>query len=784
MSRFISFKWMAASFILCLVFAGFSNADTFTVTNLDDLGAGSLRQAVLDANANENGPGVVDEIVFADGVAGTIEFDMEKLEEAAAAEPASGNEMKITDDVNIIGPGKDVITIDAKNQAQIFNIEGSIIKFEANAVEERIKVSISGLRFINGASKVGGAIFNSEELSVDSCEFSNNQASGGGAIFNSARGIITEIKDSNFIMNTAYTGGAIALEGIIEDIIIRLADEEMIQEPTLGKISGSTFDQNNADRQGGAIAATSGATIYEISSTSFTNNEAGENGGGAIYIDGEERDIEQEAAGESRASEVLAETKYHLNTLSDCEFNNNTAPAGGAILNISGKIAMIADCNFIGNNAIGIENTKAIGVETAADPEPEPTNTAAGGAIANVGGLIVDMMRTTFSSNTSLGFGGALVNAAQRSNDAPKELTAQRLDPEEPDFQRALIINIQDCTFDENVARISGGAIANGSSSIEMVNTTFSENAADETGGAIYNLDIAGGIPDDGGGEDPTEEKTAKIVEIFTAPIVFASFTTFARNEAGDEGGAIFEQYNDLDPAPVSESIHLRHTVLALNVGGNCGGLMAEDEGGNHSDDETCPLFAGNLATIALGELADNGGPTKTIALLEGDPIDSAVECTAITMFGVETEALDPIVPVDVDQRGAPRAFGDNCDAGAFEFGAVVPGGFFHNPISPAIADNINKLTAEEATPEGRVAFLWGFKPGSRIIGGKTCNGIEIAINRAKILGIATSSTEGEAELRFYIPLIGDFEFTILTQAVDIKTCATSEVIEDVVRKE
>lgn len=134
---------------------------------------------------------------------------------------------------------------------------------------------------------------------------------------------------------------------------------------------------------------------------------------------------------------------------------------------------------------------------------------------------------------------------------------------------------------------------------------------------------------------------------------------------------------------------------------------MAEDEGGNHSDDDTCPLFAGNLATIALGELADNGGPTKTIALLEGDPIDSAVECTAITMAGNTEELAEPVLPiVEADQRGAPRAFGDNCDAGAFEFGAVVPGGFFHNPVTPAIANNINMLTAEEASPDAPVAFI------------------------------------------------------------------------------
>lgn len=74
--------------------------------------------------------------------------------------------------------------------------------------------------------------------------------------------------------------------------------------------------------------------------------------------------------------------------------------------------------------------------------------------------------------------------------------------------------------------------------------------------------------------------------------------------------------------------------------------------------------------------------------------------------------------------------------------------------------------------------------PGSVIIGGKTCNGTEIEIKRPRLLGIVDSSTEGVAEFPFYIPLIGDFEFPIMTQAVDIKTCATSEVIEDVIRKE
>ncbi len=75
-----------------------SFAFTFTVTNLDDSGAGSLRQAIIDANANMNGPGVVDEIVFDAALMGAIPTD-------AAADNTNTEEMLIEDDLTITGPG-------------------------------------------------------------------------------------------------------------------------------------------------------------------------------------------------------------------------------------------------------------------------------------------------------------------------------------------------------------------------------------------------------------------------------------------------------------------------------------------------------------------------------------------------------------------------------------------------------------------------------------------------------------------------------------------------------
>ncbi len=68
---------------------------TFTVTNLEDDGPGSLRQAILDSNDLFG----ADEIVFASGVEGTIQLFSQPLQ--------------ITGIVDIHGPGSDLLTIDA-----------------------------------------------------------------------------------------------------------------------------------------------------------------------------------------------------------------------------------------------------------------------------------------------------------------------------------------------------------------------------------------------------------------------------------------------------------------------------------------------------------------------------------------------------------------------------------------------------------------------------------------------------------------------------------------------
>jgi hypothetical protein len=140
---------------------------TFTVLNLADSGAGSLRQAVLDANAT---PGA-DTIAFAAGLSGTVAL--------------TSGEMSITDAVTIGGPGASQLTVSGNHLSRVFRMSGSTTN-----------VALSGLTIADGLATgrtaLGGGIFNDGgRLTLTAMTFTNNQAvgdddpnavAGGGAV--------------------------------------------------------------------------------------------------------------------------------------------------------------------------------------------------------------------------------------------------------------------------------------------------------------------------------------------------------------------------------------------------------------------------------------------------------------------------------------------------------------------------------------------------------------------------------------------------------------------------
>jgi hypothetical protein len=145
----------------------------FSVTTTNDDGAGSLRQAMLDANADTSGPHT---ITFA--VTGTITL--------ASALPAVTRPMTIT------GPGADQLTITGNNTFGIFSVQSSL--------------SISGATIRGGFSPnaaVGGAFHVGGSLSADRCVIRDNTSGAGGI----ASGIAV-ISGSATIANSLFTNNA------------------------------------------------------------------------------------------------------------------------------------------------------------------------------------------------------------------------------------------------------------------------------------------------------------------------------------------------------------------------------------------------------------------------------------------------------------------------------------------------------------------------------------------------------------------------------------------------
>ncbi len=218
----------ASLFLALLGFtASIVQAATFTVTTTADSGGGSLRQAILDANAASGN----DTITFA--ITGTITL--------ASALPA------IADNTTITGPGANLLTTSGNNSVQVFIVNAGTTS------------TISGLTIANGLATGyanGAGIANSGRLTILDCSFVNNQNlfGWGGAVFNSGR--LT-------IINSTFSGNQVTGENGAD--------------PFLG--DGGASAGGGGAGLGGGLFTIAGSAI--ISGCSFAGNSAtGGNGGG------------------------------------------------------------------------------------------------------------------------------------------------------------------------------------------------------------------------------------------------------------------------------------------------------------------------------------------------------------------------------------------------------------------------------------------------------------------------------------------------------------------------
>ena len=223
----------------------------FTVTNLQDSGAGSLRQAIEDANSQAGR----DEIIFENSLSG-------------GQITLTSGLLDITDALTIRGLGANEIAVSGNNSDRVFFInDGS---------ENLIEVEVIGLTITEGFRSFrgtgdGGGIINSENLTIIESVIADNFAQEGGAGI-SNQGTLNLVNSA--IINNEVGGGQLPLGG------------GGIYNSGTATIINSTIANNSGDDIGGGIANNGNLELANSTVTGNSLSSSGDAfapGGAGIY---------------------------------------------------------------------------------------------------------------------------------------------------------------------------------------------------------------------------------------------------------------------------------------------------------------------------------------------------------------------------------------------------------------------------------------------------------------------------------------------------------------------
>ena len=277
---------------LCL--CGTLSAATLTVTNLNDSGAGSLRQACIDAASG-------DTVVFQPGLAGVVTFAAGQIDLGAKALTIIGNA-----DVS----GAPAITLNGNQATRLLNT-GAALSLDTLALYQGYAIG-----------NLGGAINSTSAVICTGCVFLANYAGiGGGAIFQSGMSGTVTCTGCTFeanLVNSGYGGAIVAVGNVV--------------------CSDCLFSQNyfGSSGDGGAIYQNSfGHTVTCTDCTFYSNLALNDyttpstGNGGAIYCTGDGI------------------------TCTGCTFYANIAVGSGGAIWAQTYGVSCTDCTFSANNGIG-----------------------------------------------------------------------------------------------------------------------------------------------------------------------------------------------------------------------------------------------------------------------------------------------------------------------------------------------------------------------------------------------------------------------------------------------
>jgi hypothetical protein len=376
---------------------------------------------------------------------------------------------------------------------------------------------------------------------------------------------------------------------------------------------------------------------------------------------------------------------------------------GGAIDNDGGTLHL-TNCTFLGNGAVGgIGGNGGNGASGALNGDGGDAGdggSALGGAIANRNGGLLRLANCTFSSNSTLGQpGGEAGFAGGGISFDGRDGRAGSAHGGALHLQQGQAVGLNS-TFDLNQAQGAdglhalggrraepghdggsggagqGGAIAITAGSLALTNSTFFANRV--TGGEGGEGGQGGSEGFGGNGGDGGNGGHAAGGGIVIADGVIAALVncTLANNTVtggqsgigGNAGTSVTQRGHAGSPGPalganvsaIGGELRLTNVLLADGAGGDNSAGVISDLGHNLSSDST-PAFdhpaSRNDLDPLLGNFAEHGGPTRTVALQMGSA-------------AVNAAAANSAPPLD--QRGFVRV--GPPDIGAYEWAGSSPG--------------------------------------------------------------------------------------------------------------
>ncbi|HWX40880.1 MAG TPA: hypothetical protein VN345_06990, partial [Blastocatellia bacterium] len=389
------------------------------ITNADS-GAGSLRQAILDACDGST-------ITFANTVASPITL---------------ASELAVDKNLTIQGPGANLLTISGNNAVRVFNI---------GSVNPAINVTLTGLTIANGSATLIGVGFDTKSI--------------GGGILNNSTGTLT-LTDSVISGNSATAAANNSIGG--GGIANANSGTVNVLNTT---ISGNSTQFANAGLGGGIYNF--GTGVVNVANSILMNNNARGGGGISNFIGGTLNMTNSTLSGNSTNREMDPGGGIFnfggTATITGSTFSGNTAAGGfgGAIDNIFFGSVTVSGCQFSGNSILGTSGSgggAAIGNEESMLMVTNCTfsnNMGGGAGVVNSQGTVA-IANSTFSSNNANGQGGVIFNdTSSLSGDT--------------------LLTITNCTFSGNAGfrltrEVTFGCILNFGGPADIINCTLSGN--------------------------------------------------------------------------------------------------------------------------------------------------------------------------------------------------------------------------------------------------------------------------------------------------------------------